>query len=91
MEMKQTAMEQLLHNLKNMGETIPSSTPDTTLMAVISAIVGTYLEKEKNQIVKAFNVGEMNYASGIKDDDNFEFEGGADYFEKYYKTLNDLI
>jgi hypothetical protein len=91
MEMKMTAMEQLLHNLKNMGEVIPSESVDTTLRAIISAIEYSFLEKEKNQIVKAFNVGEMNYASGIKDDDNFEFEGGADYFQKYYKTLNDLV
>jgi len=74
-----------------MGEVIPSESVDTTLRAIISAIEYSFLEKEKNQIVKAFNVGEMNYASGIKDDDNFEFEGGADYFQKYYKTLNDLV
>ena len=91
MEMKMTAMEELLHNLKNMGEVIPSETTDTTLTAIISAIEGTYLPKEKIQIIKSFNNGEANAWDRHRDEHHFEFEGGADYFEKYYKTLNDLV
>lgn len=91
MEMKKTAMQELLHNLKNMGETIPSETPDTTLMAIVLAIGATYLEKEKRQLIKSFDAGEFNYKCGVKDDNNFEYEGGEDWFKKYYETPNDLI
>jgi len=91
METKLTAMEELLRNLKNMGEVIPTETPDTTLRAIISAIEFTFLEKEKQQIIKAFNTGEANVWDRHKTENDFEFEGGADYFEKYYKTINDLI
>jgi len=91
MEMKLTAMEELLHNLKNMGEVIPTETTDTALMAIISAVEITFLEKEKQQIIKAFNMGEANVWDRYKNENDFEFEGGADYFEKYYKTINDLI
>lgn len=91
MEMKMTAMEELLHNLKNMGEVIPSETPDTTLTAIISAIEGTYLNKEKTQIIKAFNDGESNVWDRHRDEHNFEFENAYDYFEKYYKIANDLV
>lgn len=91
MEMKMTAMEELLHNLKNMGEVIPSETTDTTLTAIISAIEGTYLNKEKTQILKAFNDGESNVWDRHRDEHNFEFENAYDYFEKYYKIANDLV
>jgi len=91
MEMKLTAMEELLRNLKNMGEVIPTETTDTTLMAIISAVELTFLEKERQQIIKAFNTGEANVWDRHKNENDFDFEGGTDYFEKYYKTLNDLI
>jgi hypothetical protein len=91
MEMKLTAMEELLRNLKNMGEVIPTETTDTTLMAIISAVELTFLEKERQQIIKAFNTGEANVWDRHKNENDFDFEGGTDYFEKYYKTLNDLV
>jgi len=84
-------MEELLRNLKNMGEVIPTETTDTTLMAIISAVELTFLEKERQQIIKAFNTGEANVWDRHKNENDFDFEGGTDYFEKYYKTLNDLI
>ena len=34
-------------------------------------------------------VAVLNHSSNVKND--FDFEGGTDYFEKYYKTLNDLV
>jgi hypothetical protein len=91
MEIKLTAMEELLRNLKNMGEVIPTETTDTTLMAIISAVELTFLEKERQQIIKAFNTGEANVWDRHKNENDFDFEGGTDYFEKYYKTLNDLV
>lgn len=91
MEMKLTAMEELLRNLKNMGEVIPTETQDTTLRAIISAIEFTFLEKERQQTIKAFNTGEANVWDRHKNENDFDFEGGTDYFEKYYKTLNDLV
>jgi hypothetical protein len=91
MEMKLTAMEELLRNLKNMGEVIPTETTDTTLMAIISAVELTFLENERQQIIKAFNTGEANVWDRHKNENDFDFEGGTDYFEKYYKTLNDLV
>jgi hypothetical protein len=91
MEMKLTAMEELLRNLKNIGEVIPTETTDTTLIAIISAVELTFLEKERQQIIKAFNTGEANVWDRHKNENDFDFEGGTDYFEKYYKTLNDLI
>jgi hypothetical protein len=74
-----------------MGEVIPTETTDTTLMAIISAVELTFLEKERQQIIKAFNTGEANVWDRHKNENDFDFEGGTDYFEKYYKTLNDLI
>ena len=90
MELKQTAMQELLHNLKNMGEVIPSDSIDTTLRAIISAIEYSYLEKERLQIVKSFNAGEMNVWDRERDGDVFEFEDGTDYYKIYYLTPNDL-
>lgn len=49
------------------------------------------LKMEKEQIIKAFNNGESNVWDRVRDEGYFEYEGGSDYFEKYYKTPNDII
>lgn len=89
LELKKTPMQELLHNLKNM-DTIPTNEIDTTLEAIIKAIESVYIDKERVEIKKAFNAGEINMHNS-KRDECFEYEGGADYYEKYYLTPNDLI
>jgi hypothetical protein len=83
MEKKQTAIEWLKDQyMKADGITEPLK----VLLAFEDA-----LEMEKEQIIKAFNNGEANVWDRVRDENHFEFEGGSDYFEKYYKTLNDWI
>ncbi len=83
MEMKQTAIEWLKDQyMKADGITEPLK----ILLAFEDA-----LKMEREQIIKAFNNGESNVWDRVRDEGHFEFEGGSDYFEKYYKTLNDLV
>ena len=89
MKLKQTAMQELLHNLKNLGEVIPTNSPDTTLQGVIMAIEHSFLEKERLQIVKSFNAGEMNI-NNARQDEYAEFEDGTEYYKLYYLTPNNL-
>jgi hypothetical protein len=83
MKKKQTAIEWLKDQyMKADGITEPLK----VLLAFEDA-----LKMEKEQITKAFNHGEENVWDRFRDEHHFEFEGGADYFEKYYQTSNDLI
>ena len=49
-----------------------------------------YLEKSRREIRDAFNNGEMNVWNRDRDGHIFEYEGGEDYFNKTYKSKQEI-
>jgi hypothetical protein len=59
--MKQTAMQQLLTQLKNERLNLPMNIEwDRCYQAIEMVIVNTYLPIEKEQIIEAYDKGEFN-------------------------------
>lgn len=72
-----TALEQLIDYIKN------ANTFTFLPEQLIKVIEEKYLPIEKCDIRQAFDDGEMNVWNN-KRDEQFEYEGGIDYFNKKY-------
>lgn len=77
--MEKTSMQELLEYIKTSRAVVflPEQLAKT--------IEEKYLSKSKAEIRDAFNSGEMNVWNKDRDE-QFEYEGGEDYFNKNYQS-----
>ena len=77
--MEQTSMQELLEYIKTCRAVVflPEQLAKT--------IEDKYLQKSKSEIKDAFNSGEINVWNKDRDE-QFEYKGGEDYFNKNYKN-----
>jgi hypothetical protein len=77
-----TPMQELLDYIQN-------STALTFLPEQLSSVIEKkYLPLEKSTITNAFDAGESNIWNSKRDED-FDFEGGADYYKQTFTNNND--